>query len=155
DNNGFGGPFPVDAAFNSDVTQGNLIVACIAAVLSIDADISIRDSEDNEYQQAITSNPVFPDSPADTTARMAVYYARAKASGPLTVTVDGSSFGTLSSINLYEATAPGALALDVTGSADTQYVYSKALAYVSTSAPAKSGDVVIAFFMADPPFNHE
>ena len=64
-----------------------------------------------------------------------------KASGPLTVTVDGSSFGTLSSINLYEATAPGALALDVTGSADTQYVYSKALAYVSTSAPAKSGDV--------------
>ena len=78
DNNGLGGGFPVDAAFNSDVTQGDLIVACIAAVLSIDADISILDSQDNEYQQAVTSNPVFPDSPADTTARMAVYYARAK-----------------------------------------------------------------------------
>lgn len=126
-------------AFTSNVTSGNLIVACVSGGATHTMSTP-TDTQSNTYTQAILNNPGATGTPA----QCGIYYTKATATGALTVT--GSMDSGNVHVHIYEIS--GADTLEQTGTSSSASNITAAT--VSTSgATTQANSYVIAFWGAN------
>lgn len=130
----------VALAFTSNVTAGNLIVAC-ASLYAGDTLNTPTDSQGNTYTLAVAKNPGTSGTPSQTN----IYYAVAGSSGTLTVTATQNATDCLH-LHLYEVS--GVNTLDKTGS-NYQSTPTTAATVSTSAATTQANECVIAFFASN------